>query len=75
MKLQKYISTYRLQHIYIVNTITINKLEQYIKKYQEIYSMIKSDPKGLPKADDINAEKTAGPIVKTNPPANSAKVI
>ena len=37
--------------------------------------MIKSDPKGLPKADDINTEKTAGPIVKTNPPANSAKVI
>jgi hypothetical protein len=37
--------------------------------------MIKSDPKVLPKADDVNAEKTAEPVVKTNYSANSAKVI
>jgi hypothetical protein len=37
--------------------------------------MIKSDPKVLPKADDINVENTAEPVVKTNPYANSAKVI
>ena len=41
----------------------------------DIYSvgMIKSDQKVLPKADDVNAEKTAEPVVKTNSSANSAK--
>ena len=37
--------------------------------------MIKSDSKILPKADEVNAEKTAEPVVKTNPSANSAKAI
>jgi hypothetical protein len=37
-----------------------------------MYSKIKSDPKVLPKADDVNAEKTAEPVVKTN---SSAKAI
>ena len=34
--------------------------------------MIKSDPKVSPKADSINTEKTAEPVVKTN---SSAKAI
>ena len=37
--------------------------------------MIKSDSKVLPKADDVNAEKTAEPVVKTDSSANSAKAI
>jgi hypothetical protein len=35
-----------------------------------MYSIIKSDPKVLPKADDVNAEKRAEPILK----ADSAKI-
>jgi len=34
--------------------------------------MIKSDSKVLPKVDDVNTEKTAEPVVKTN---SSDKVI
>ena len=34
--------------------------------------MIKSDSKVLPKADNVNAEKTVEPVVKTN---SSAKAI
>jgi hypothetical protein len=41
-------------------------------RYKGVYSMIKSDSKVLPKADDINAEKTAEPVVKTD---SSAKAI
>jgi hypothetical protein len=37
--------------------------------------MIKSDSKVLPKADNVDAEKTAEPVIKTNFSANSAKVI
>ena len=38
-------------------------------------SMIKSNPKVLPKADNVNAEKTAEPVVKTDFSDNSAKAI
>ena len=44
-------------------------------RYKGVYSMIKSDSKVLPKADDINAEKTAEPVVKTDSSANSAEAI
>jgi len=37
--------------------------------------MIKSDSKILPKADEVNAEKTAEPVVKTDSSTNSAKAI
>ena len=37
--------------------------------------MIQSDSKVLPKADDVNAEKTAEPILKIDPSANSANDI
>ncbi len=37
--------------------------------------MIKSDPKVLPKANDVNAKKTAKPVVKTYSSANSTKAI
>lgn len=37
--------------------------------------MIQLDSKVLPKADDVNAEQTAEPIVKTDPSANSANDI
>jgi hypothetical protein len=33
-------------------------------KYEEIYIMLESDKKVLPKTDDINAEKKAEPSVK-----------
>ena len=41
----------------------------------EVYSMINSDSKVLPKVDDVNAEKTAEPVVKTDSSTNSAKAI
>ena len=44
-------------------------------EYNGIYSMIKSDSKVLPKADGVNAEKTAEPVVKTDFSANSTKAI
>ena len=34
--------------------------------YKGVYSMIKSDSKVLPKADNVNAKKTAEPVIKTN---------
>jgi hypothetical protein len=37
--------------------------------------MIKSDPKLSPKIDDVNAEKTTEPVVKTNSSAKSTKAI
>ena len=37
--------------------------------------MIKSNSKVIPKADDVSAEKTAEPVVKTDSSANSAKAI
>ena len=37
--------------------------------------MIKSDSKVLPKADDVDAEKTAEPVVKTDSSTSSAKAI
>ena len=63
-EIKKYISTYRLQLVYIVQAISINKLELTIKKYEEIYIMLESDKKVLPKTDDINAEKKTEPSVK-----------
>jgi hypothetical protein len=63
-EIKKYISTYRLRHIYIVQAISINKLVFNIMKYEEIYIMIESNKKVTPKADDINAEKKAEPSVK-----------
>jgi hypothetical protein len=44
-------------------------------KYKGVYSMIKSDSKVLPKADGVNAKKTAEPVVKTDSSANSAEAI
>ncbi len=41
-------------------------------KYTEIYGMIKSDSKVLPKADNVNEEKTAEPVVKAD---SSAKAV
>ena len=40
-------------------------------KYEEIYVMIESDKKVLPKADNVNAEKKAEPSVKKD----SSKVV
>lgn len=39
-------------------------------KYKELYSMIKSDSKVLPKNDNVNVAKPAEPILK----ADSAKI-
>jgi hypothetical protein len=58
-EIRKYIRTYRLRRIYIVQAITINKLALNIRKYEELYTMIESDNKATPKADDIDAEKKA----------------
>ena len=44
-------------------------------KNMEIYSLIKSDSKLLPKARDFNAENTAEPVVKTESSVNSAKAV
>ena len=63
-KIKKYISTYTLQLIYMVQAISIIKPALNIRKYEEIYIMIESDNKATPKADDINAEKKAEPSVK-----------
>jgi hypothetical protein len=52
-----------LQLIYIVQVITKYKPALNIKKYMEIYSMIHSDSKASPKADNANnAEKMAKPV-------------
>ena len=63
-EIKKYISTYRLWLIYIVQAISINKLELTIIKYVEIYTMLESDKKVTPKVDDINAEKKVETSVK-----------
>jgi hypothetical protein len=48
--------------IYIVQVITKYKPALNIKKYMEIYSMIHSDSKASPKADNVNnAEHMAKP--------------
>ena len=64
-----------LQHLYILQAITTNKPALHILKYKEIYSMIKSDSKVLPKAGDFNAVNTAEPVVKTDSSVNSAKAV
>jgi len=51
---------------------TINKSALNMINYKEIYSMVQSDSKVLPKADDVSAEKTAESVIKTD---SSAKVI
>jgi hypothetical protein len=63
-EIRKYISTYRLRLIYIVQASSINKLELTIIKYVEIYIMLESDMKVLPMINDVNAEKKAEPSVK-----------
>jgi hypothetical protein len=65
-EIKKYISTYTLQPIYIVQAISINKPALNIMKYEKIYIMIESDNKASPQADDINAEKKAEPSVKND---------
>lgn len=64
-----------LERIYILQAITINKLTLNITNYREIYSMVKSNLKVLPKADNANAEKPAESIVKADFSVNSAKAI
>ena len=56
-KIKKNISTYWLQSIYIVQSITTNKPVLNIKKYKGPYIMGKLDFKVSPEVDDINAEK------------------
>ena len=63
-EIKKYISTYRLWHIYSVQANSINKPALNIWKYKEIYIMIESYKKVLPMVDDVNAEKAAEPSVK-----------
>ena len=36
--------------------------------------MIKSDLRVLPEADDVNAEKTAEPVIKTDSSAKAIKI-
>lgn len=55
-----------LQSTYILSVITINKTALNIMKYTNIYSIINSDSKVLPKENDVDAEKTDEPIVKTD---------
>lgn len=57
-KIKKYISTYKLELICIVLVTIRNEFALTILNIR-IYSMIKSGSKVLPKADDVNAEKTA----------------
>ena len=45
------------------------------RSIKEIYGIIKSDSKVLPKAGDFNAENTAEPVVKTESSVNSAKAV
>ena len=71
-EIKKYINTLRLQSIYTIQTITTYKSALYIVEYKEIYSMIKSDSKVLPKADNVNEEKTAESVVKAD---SSAKAV
>jgi hypothetical protein len=71
-EIKKYINTYRLQSIYILLVIATYKPALYIMEYTEVYSMIKSDSKVLPKADNVNEEKTAEPVVKAD---SSAKAV
>ena len=46
--------------------ITIYYSTLYMVKSKGVYCMIKSDSKVLPKADKVNEEKTAEPIVKAD---------
>ena len=62
--IKKYISTYTLLFIYIVQANSINKPALNIGKYEELYIMIESDKKVLPMVDDVNAKKKAEPSVK-----------
>jgi len=55
-----------LQSTYILSVITINKTALNIMKYTDIYSIINSDSQVLPKENDVDAEKTDEPIVKTD---------
>lgn len=74
-KIKKNTSTYGLQSIYIVQSITTNKHVLNIKKYKESYIMGKLDFKVSPEVDDINAEKKVKSIIKTDYSANFAKAI
>lgn len=47
-----------LQSIYILSAITIDKTALNIMKYTDIYCIINSDSKVLPKENDVDAEKT-----------------
>ncbi len=55
-----------LQSTYILSVITIDKTALNIMKYTDIYCIINSDSKVLPKENDVDAEKTDEPIVKTD---------
>ncbi len=55
-----------LQSTYILSVITIDKTALNIMKYTDIYSIINSDSQVLPKENDVDAEKTDEPIVKTD---------
>jgi len=56
-----------LQLFYIAQVISKYKPALNIMKYLEIYSMINSDSKVSPKADNINnAERKAEPIVQAD---------
>ena len=65
-EIKKYINTYRLQLFYIVQVISKYKSALNIMKYIEIYSVITSDSKVSPKADNVNAERKAEPIVQAD---------
>ena len=53
--------------IYILQVISKYKPALNILKYMEIYSMITSDSKVSPKADNVNnAERKAEPIVQAD---------
>ena len=65
-EIKKYINTYRLQSIYIVQAMNIYKPALNIMKYMGIYSMINSDSKVSPKADNVNAERKAEAVAQAD---------
>ena len=65
-EIKKYIGAYRLQSIYIVQVINTYKPILNMIKYIEIYSMINSNSKASPNADNVNAERKAEPVAQAD---------
>ena len=65
-EIKKYINTYRLQSIYIVQVITKYEPALNMIKYMALYSMINSDSKVSPKADNVHVERKAEAVTQAD---------